>query len=156
MTGNGAAELIYAIAAAFEPGRLPCWGRPLGNTKKALRIHGWQVMHYLARREEGYRFTEKALEWLEKEEGLSAVFLCNPNNPTGMLADGGVLEKLADLCHRKQMLLVVDECFLELTGQGEGKISSASAGTIPGDPYFTGIYKNLCYAGTSAWLCTDS
>ena len=121
VTGNGAAELIYAIAAAFEPGRAAVLGPTFGEYEKALRIHGWQVLHYLARREEGYRFTKKALEWLDKEEGLSAVFLCNPNNPTGMLADGGFLKKLADLCHRKEMLLVVDECFLELTGQGEGK-----------------------------------
>ena len=78
VTGNGAAELIYAIAAAFEPGKAAVLGPTFGEYEKALRIHGWQVMHYLTRREEGYRFTEKALEWLDKEEGLALFFSAIP------------------------------------------------------------------------------
>lgn len=118
VTGNGAVELIYGTAAAFGPGKAVVMGPTFSEYEKALRLHGWQVSRYLAKPEEGYRFTERMLKQLE-DENIQAVFLCNPNNPTGTLADETFLEHLALLCHRKKILLVIDECFLEFTRQGE-------------------------------------
>lgn len=120
VTGNGAAELIYAVAAAFGPGRAMVMGPTFGEYETALRAYGWEVARYLADREDGYRFTDKMLHHLEKEEGIRAVFLCNPNNPTGALADPLLLKELARLCGKKEILLIIDECFLELTEKGEG------------------------------------
>lgn len=41
------------------------------------------------------------------------VFLCNPNNPTGILMDPKLLRKIVTLCEKRQIYLVVDECFLD-------------------------------------------
>ncbi|MDF1532373.1 MAG: aminotransferase class I/II-fold pyridoxal phosphate-dependent enzyme [ANME-2 cluster archaeon] len=55
----------------------------------------------------------------EIDEGLlsrsKAVFICNPNNPTGTLIAGSDLEKLARKCQHNETFLVVDEAFIELS-----------------------------------------
>lgn len=131
VTGNGAAELIYGIAAAFGPGRAAVIGPTFSEYERALRLYGWRVSSCLAKREDGYRFTESMLERL-KEENNQAVFLCNPNNPTGRLADWAFLEDLSRLCHRKKSILVVDECFLEFTSRGERNSVRSLQAKYPG------------------------
>ena len=47
------------------------------------------------------------------------VFLCNPNNPTGLLISENVLASVLERCEATDTWLVVDECFLEFVRQGE-------------------------------------
>ncbi|MFR7743949.1 MAG: aminotransferase class I/II-fold pyridoxal phosphate-dependent enzyme [Acutalibacteraceae bacterium] len=42
---------------------------------------------------------------------IDALFLCNPNNPTGRLIAGGLLEKILRVCRENNIALFVDECF---------------------------------------------
>ncbi len=44
---------------------------------------------------------------------VDVVFLCNPNNPTGLLLEREFLERVLDICDKHQTMLVVDECFLD-------------------------------------------
>ena len=56
---------------------------------------------------------------LELSEGqisdASAVFLCNPNNPTGDLIAENDVSRLADRCSDAETFLFVDEAFIELS-----------------------------------------
>jgi len=45
----------------------------------------------------------------------SAIFLCNPNNPTGDLIAGGDVRRLSDRCSDNETFLFVDEAFIELS-----------------------------------------
>ena len=45
----------------------------------------------------------------------SAVFLCNPNNPTGDLIAGDDVRRLSDRCSDGETFLFVDEAFIELS-----------------------------------------
>lgn len=45
----------------------------------------------------------------------SAVFLCNPNNPTGDLIAGDDVRQLSDRCSDAETFLFVDEAFIELS-----------------------------------------
>ena len=47
--------------------------------------------------------------------GADIAFLCTPNNPTGRLLDPEIALRAADICRRQGTLLVIDECFLELS-----------------------------------------
>ena len=120
VAGNGAAELIYAVCAAFRPGKALVCGPTFGEYEAAVCAFGGQAVRFTACREEGYRMTERLLAEVERQEGLDMVFLCNPNNPTGRLADPALLRDLAYLCRGRGILLIVDECFLEMTEPGEG------------------------------------
>lgn len=47
------------------------------------------------------------------------VFLCNPNNPTGLLMSKDSLMTVLKRCEATDTWMVVDECFLEFVRQGE-------------------------------------
>ena len=47
------------------------------------------------------------------------IFLCNPNNPTGVLTEREILLKILEICVQKNILLVVDECFLDFVREPE-------------------------------------
>ena len=45
------------------------------------------------------------------------IFLCNPNNPTGILINDRLLERIIKECDRNGVRIFLDECFLDFTGQ---------------------------------------
>ena len=53
-----------------------------------------------------------------RETRPEVFFLCNPNNPTGRLADGVLLKEILALCEELGTYLFADECFLDLTDGG--------------------------------------
>jgi threonine-phosphate decarboxylase len=50
---------------------------------------------------------------VEKSKGADAVFLCNPNNPTGLLSTQAVVNTIERVDQSTMILL--DECFIELS-----------------------------------------
>jgi len=56
------------------------------------------------------------VELLAAMQRTCVVFVCNPNNPTGVLLDGAAVESLADLPGRP--LVVLDEAFMSLAAAG--------------------------------------
>ena len=54
---------------------------------------------------------------IEKARGADAVFLCNPNNPTGMLATKQIMKIIENIDNSTKILL--DECFIELADNPE-------------------------------------
>ena len=56
-------------------------------------------------------------------KGLDIAFLCNPNNPTGMLIPHRLLKKILEKCRKLEILLVVDECFLDFLREAAGVFS---------------------------------
>jgi threonine-phosphate decarboxylase len=54
---------------------------------------------------------------IEKSRGADAVFLCNPNNPTGMLATKQIMKIIENIDSSTKVLL--DECFIELADNPE-------------------------------------
>lgn len=54
--------------------------------------------------------------------GYSAVFLCNPNNPTGTLRKRKRLAQFASTCGKADTLLLLDEAFIELARPEESLV----------------------------------
>lgn len=48
-----------------------------------------------------------------------AVFVCNPNNPTGLLANLDHIQKILDLAYNNNTLVMIDECFIEFVDEPE-------------------------------------
>ena len=112
--GNGAAELIFAAALAVRPqtALLICPG--FSEYEKALRTAGCEdIRFYLCPRTDGFRVGRDLLEQIT--EDIDMMFLCNPGNPTGILTDRELVVRVLERCREKKVLLVVDECFLEMT-----------------------------------------
>ncbi|MDR1664401.1 MAG: aminotransferase class I/II-fold pyridoxal phosphate-dependent enzyme, partial [Clostridiales bacterium] len=81
-----------------------------------LEQAGCSVARHTLFPENNFEVAENMLERLTPETDM--LFLCNPNNPTGRLINGGLLEKILHRAHENRILTVVDECFLSFTRAG--------------------------------------
>ena len=116
--GNGAAELIFSCCMALRPRKALVLSPCFSEYETALKVFGTEVDHYLLRREDGFALTEAFLPYLRSYRG-QVLMLCNPNNPTGQVTGRDLLEDILAVCREKRIFLFVDECFLDLTEDGE-------------------------------------
>lgn len=115
LCGAGAAELIYAYAAAAGPKSVV----ELAPTfaEYSLPLKSAEISRFPLKEENGFRVTEAFLDFIG-ETTPDTVFLCNPNNPTGLLAEAGLIEETAEKCRVIGARLFLDECFTDLADSG--------------------------------------
>ena len=110
LCGNGATELIYSYAFSLPKRRKALIVSPsFSEYETALDAAGLKVEHYVLTSDNGFNLTEDILE--TDLSSFSSVFLCTPNNPTGVSVQPAVLEKIA----RTGVRVFADMCFLDLT-----------------------------------------
>ena len=113
--GNGAADLIYRLASCKRPKRALLPAPTFSEYERALRAVGCRIRYWPLNEEEDYRVDVCELaDFLQEGEML---FLCNPNNPTGLAVPAEQVELLAEACQKKQGFLVLDECFCDFLEQ---------------------------------------
>ncbi len=112
LCGSGAADLIYRLVWAVRPRRALLVSPCFSEYERALQTIGCPIRFHPLRPEENFQISPALLGDLH---GIDLVFLCNPNNPTGLLCPPDLLEAVLRRCAQEQILLVLDECFLELT-----------------------------------------
>ena len=118
LCGSGAAELIYAYCAAAHPKTALELAPTFSEYSLGLKRVGTAVKHYYLTPDNDFRLDEHFLYHLE-DTTPEAVFLCNPNNPTGALIDPELLKKILDFCKETGIRLFIDECFLDLSDNGQ-------------------------------------
>jgi threonine-phosphate decarboxylase len=109
---NGGAEALFLAAKAAGPdGKALVLEPTFSEYAAAARASGMEPVHRVARRrEERFGWDPTPLEDLD---GISMVFLCNPNNPTGdALGHGDILE-VAARAKEAGAVLVADEAFAD-------------------------------------------
>ncbi len=109
--GNGAAELIFSLAAAVNPKKALLVAPGFAEYEQALKAYGCEIAYYELREEQGFRLGEDYLDFLQ--EGLDILFLCNPNNPTGVQIGRELLIRIAKRCRKMGICMVLDLCFLD-------------------------------------------
>lgn len=117
LCGCGAAELIFSFCAAVKPRRALELAPTFSEYATALEAMGATVDRYPLEAVNGFSLTDTFLSFLVAGQ-WDALFLCNPNNPTGQTIPHPLLEEILNLCQKKPMRLFVDECFLDLTDGG--------------------------------------
>jgi threonine-phosphate decarboxylase len=111
VVGNGSNELIYAIARAFRPKRVAIAEPTYTEYLRASLLVGAEVDHWLA---EGDQFLLRPFD----PEMANLLWLCNPNNPTGLFWTddnhfaGASSHVGAWVRNYPQTLFVVDEAFM--------------------------------------------
>lgn len=109
--GNGAAELMFALAAAEKPRRALLAVPSFFEYEQALTSFGCEIDYFYLRREQDFVLEEAFAEAVRDETDV--VVLGNPNNPTGQVIEKNVLRRILDTCRKKQTLLVLDESFFD-------------------------------------------
>jgi len=118
LCGNGAADLIYAYCEAVRPKLAVELAPTFSEYALGLERVGSWVERYYLRQENKFELGEGFLPYLT-ETKPDAVFLCNPNNPTGKIVDAELMKQILVLCKQNSTCLFVDECFLDLSDSGE-------------------------------------
>lgn len=116
--GSGAADLIFRLAFALRPRRAVVTAPTFSEYEEALSCVDCTVDRYALDPAQNFDLDEGVLDAIVP--GVELVFLCSPNNPTGRLADKGLLLRAAQRCRAVGARLAVDECFLSLAGEGPG------------------------------------
>jgi LL-diaminopimelate aminotransferase len=60
---------------------------------------------------------------IEKTEGVKAIFVCYPNNPTSAVANYDFYAKLVEVCKAKKILIVSDLAYSEVYYEGQKPLS---------------------------------
>lgn len=113
--GNGASELFHAVLNAVKPSKILIPVPSFLGYEEAAKAMDCEVIFYEMKKEEKFSLTERILDALD--ESISLVFLANPNNPVGNLVEPELIFKIAEKCRQCDITLVLDECFMELTGK---------------------------------------
>lgn len=117
--GNGASELIYLLFEVLSPKKVVIPAPSFCEYAKAAGRYG-SLIHYIKLREEN----DFRLDILELINSMSsdtdAIMLCNPNNPTSTLASKDDLIYLFEYTRKKNIYVIVDEAFIELTEGSNG------------------------------------
>ena len=109
--GNGAAELIFSLCRAVKPKKALLPAPTFAEYEQALQSVDCRISHFYLREQQGFLLPEEYLGALDQEVDIA--FLCNPNNPTGILIEREFLLRVLERCRELGILLVVDECFLD-------------------------------------------
>lgn len=120
LCGNGGADLIYRLAYALRPKRALLTAPTFAEYEEALRQVGTECIFHELRGD-----LEVRHDILEQMDiSVDVMFLCNPNNPTGLLIDPDLLLRILGKAESLGILLVLDECFLDFTGQEDRSLIS--------------------------------
>ena len=109
--GNGAAELFFTAVQAVWPQKALVIAPSFSEYEEALRSVGAEVEYYYLCEEDNFQIRGDYVDKLSEE--IDMIFLCNPNNPTGQTIDRDMLIKILDRCKKQNIVVILDECFLE-------------------------------------------
>ena len=88
--GNGGAELIYRLAYALRPKKALLTAPTFAEYEEALRQTDTECIFY--EMQPDLQIREDILD--EMDSSLDVMFVCNPNNPTGILTPRRLLDQI--------------------------------------------------------------
>ena len=126
-TGNGVSELITMVMQGLlnngDEVLVPAPDYPLWTA--SVTLAGGTAVHYIC---------DESSEWypdledMEKKitDKTKAIVIINPNNPTGAVYPKEILEKIADMARRHELIIFSDEIYDRLLMDGIEHTSIAS------------------------------
>lgn len=116
--GNGAADLIYRIMFALRPQYVLAAAPLFSEYDGAAKAAGSRIDFCMLREENDFLPDEHFLKLVESVE-FEMVVLGNPSNPSGGAVSGDYVRRLARICEKRGIWLVVDECFADFLMEEE-------------------------------------
>mgnify|MGYP000308552269 CR=1 FL=1 len=100
-------ESIFTLVHGLKRGRAMIVIPGFAEYRRALQTVDCEVVEYALRERDGWQLTDAILDALTP--ALDCLFLCTPNNPTGLLPERGLLEAIAQRCRALNISLILDE-----------------------------------------------
>ncbi|MHA6252608.1 threonine-phosphate decarboxylase CobD [Oceanobacillus sp. CAU 1775] len=121
LLGNGGAEIIHLLANYFKKKRVLLIQPTFSEYEKMCRAYDCEIS-YFTLEEPTWEISLEALVPYIKQNDV--VFLCHPNNPTGMTYSKSLLLKILDACKKEDCYLVIDEAFYDFMNHPLTLVSS--------------------------------
>ncbi|HBV96675.1 MAG: hypothetical protein JL50_16155 [Peptococcaceae bacterium BICA1-7] len=122
LLGNGGAELIYALPRTLNIKRALVAAPTFSEYAAAVEASGGAVTFA------GYRHSPGELA--AQMDGYDAVFICNPNNPTGRAFSRESLLPVLEASKKSGSTVIVDEAFIDFVeGRSEKSLMNMAGGT---------------------------
>lgn len=117
LCGNGAADLIFRLALSVRPRRALILAPTFAEYAAALETAGCEICRYELSEQNDFALTPEFANAIN--ENVDMVFLCQPNNPTGQVANRALMRQILNKCQAMGAWLAVDECFLDFLPDGD-------------------------------------
>ena len=138
LIGNGSTELIHLIARSMlienVMGSAPSvliFTPTYSEYEGSCRLMGADIHEFCADRNQRLKWDiSKACDQIRNTSELRLVFLCNPNNPTGVYLDAESVTEIASACSSVQALLIIDEAYLNFVDDPWDSLGVLASGNI--------------------------
>ena len=117
LAGNGTTQFIFSSPLALEMKKAVICGPTYADYGDACRIHNVRLQHLLAK--ESNRFRPDLGALIKRLKDQDAVFICNPNNPTGTLIPRNDMVTLCE--SNPRIRFIIDESYLPFSAQYQKK-----------------------------------
>lgn len=115
--GNGASEIIYLFMDVLKSKKLLIPAPAFSEYANAAENFKVEVKYFEMAEDTGFKLDIDIL-LTSIELDTDTIFLCNPNNPTSTMIDQEEIIKLLDFCSKRNIYVIIDETFIELTKNG--------------------------------------
>jgi len=118
VVGNGSTELIHLLPRALHIRSALVVGPTFSEYGAALNLADARVRMLPALKRDGYRPPlDRVGRWIQsagrRSRSSSAVFLCNPNSPTGQACESGDLVECVRRADQSGVWMILDETFMD-------------------------------------------
>ncbi len=110
--GNGSTELIHLIPRALKLQRLLIPVPSFSEYEIAAQLAGCRIDFFQLQEENNFQLRPAELIQALTPE-TEALFLCNPNNPTGQLLPKSDLLRIVQVACEKGIKVILDEAFID-------------------------------------------
>jgi len=130
LVGSGTTELIRLIAMTYlrQRDRVLLLEPTYGEYEAACRFAGVRLIKHCARENDNYTPQVKEVIEILRKQRPRAVFICNPNNPTGKYLSRHDIETVMD--NLEDSLLVLDEAYVAFTVDNWDSLDLTERGNV--------------------------
>jgi threonine-phosphate decarboxylase len=114
IAGNGSTELIYLLPRIIKMKKTFLVVPTFSEYESGIRQAGGKVFYYQTNRKEGFCIQPQELLH-ELRKGYDALYICNPNNPTGVLTSKKALKEIVLSAQRHATAVIIDETFIDFS-----------------------------------------
>ena len=109
--GNGAAEVLFNVVRGINPKNSLILAPTFSEYEEAVKAINGNIIYYKLKEENQFRIQKDILNYINRD--LNLLFICNPNNPTGVITEKELILKILDNAEKKNVIVLIDESFLD-------------------------------------------
>lgn len=110
LLGNGAAEVIFNIVRGLKPKKVLLPQPTFSEYEDAVKSIDSDIEYYVIKNED-YTLDNEFISLIN--ESIDMIFICNPNNPTGVLTSKEYIKLVLERAKKYNAVVVIDESFID-------------------------------------------